>query len=451
MGEGVFVRSRRVSALVALAVSVATAAACTGPGPSAPGTSVSPTTPTGPVDLTVSVYGAPSEITAYQRIVDSWNVQHPLQQLTLSSTADRDAQRAALTSGAALPDIFLTSRRELGWLLENRVTQPLGELLDERGVNFGDDFQRDAITAFSAVDALQCMPWGVSPMVIYYNTRLVDFDQMTAEGLDAPVDHESWTFDQFQAAAEAAANAEPGARGLQIDQTLRGLAPFVYSAGGRIFDNDVQPTALAFASGETLSALETTLPLLRNPLVTLTDRQLQQASPVKWFKRGQLGMIEGFRSLTPELRAIPGLSFDVMPMPTISSRKTIGDISGFCMSATAANAGVAADVLQFFGAPQNVAQVTRAGYLVPANVEVAESADFLQPSLDPMHAAVFNETVRDIINPPLLDSYAELEAAIAPEFAKLFATGFLDLESVAAAIDAAAAPVLASLQPTPTP
>jgi multiple sugar transport system substrate-binding protein len=446
------VRSRRLVALVGLAVIAATATACSDGSPAAPGATSSPTSSTtGPVNLTVSVYGAAGEITAYQRIVDSWNTQHPLQKLTLTTTGDRDEQRAALTSGAPLPDIFLTSRRELGWLMEHQETQPVGELLDERGMNFGDDLQRDAIAAFSANDALQCMPWGVSPMVIYYNTRLIDFDQMLAEGLDAPLDHEAWTWAQFELAADEAAHAQPGARGLQIDQTLRGLAPFVYSAGGQLFDNDNLPTAMTFSSDSTTSALEKTLPLLRNPLVTLTDRQLQQAPPVWWFKHGRLGMIEGFRSLTPELRAIPGLSFDVMPMPTIDSRRTIGDVSGFCMSANADNAGVAADVLTFFAAPQNVAQVTRAGYLVPANVAVAESPDFLQPTLDPMHAEVFNETVRDIINPPLLDDYTPLEDAIGPELAKLFATGFLDLPTVTAAIDAAALPVLATLVPTPTP
>jgi multiple sugar transport system substrate-binding protein len=449
------VRSRRLTGLVALPLLLAVSlsvAACTGPGTTGPEPSSSPSSSaTGPVDLTIAGYGAPAEVTAYQQIVDSWNARHPLQQLTLVSAGDRDEQRTLLTSGEALPDIFLTSRRELGWLLENQAIQPVGELLDERGTNFGDDFQRDAITAFSAQDDLQCMPWGVSPMVIYYNTDLIDFDVMALEGLDAPVDHETWTLEQLQAAAEAAVQQQPGARGLQIDQTLRGLAPFIYSAGGQVFDNDAAPTALSFSSDATMSALEKTLPLLRNPLLTLTDEQLAEAAPEEWFERGELGMIEGFRSLTPELRAVPGLSFDVMPMPTISGRKTIGDITGLCLSATAADAGVGADVLHGFGTPQNVEAVAKAGYLVPANVEAAESPDFLQADRDPAHAAVFNETVRDIINPPLLDDYSALETAIAPEFAKLFATGFLDLAQVTAAIDAAALPVLATLVPSPSP
>ena len=40
----------------------------------------------------------------------------------------------------------------------------------------------------------------------------------------------------------------------------------------------------------------------------------------------------GFRNLVPELREAKDLSFDVLPMPTIDTRATIGDISGLCLS-----------------------------------------------------------------------------------------------------------------------
>ena len=48
------------------------------------------------------------------------------------------------------------------------------------------------------------------------------------------------------------------------------------------------------------------------------------AEALEWFKRGKLGMLPGFRELTPELRAVPNLDFDVMPMPTIDRAATRG-------------------------------------------------------------------------------------------------------------------------------
>ncbi|MFN7137642.1 MAG: hypothetical protein ACK4MU_09030, partial [Thermomonas sp.] len=46
-------------------------------------------------------------------------------------------------------------------------------------------------------------------------------------------------------------------------------------------------------------------------------------------------------------------------------------------------------------------EVARAGRMVPANLEVAESVAFLQPGLQPANAGVFNVAVRDIVLSPL--------------------------------------------------
>ena len=55
---------------------------------------------------------------------------------------------------------------------EGRV-QPVDELLEERGVQFGDSFERLGLEAMAANSALQCMPSDVSPTVMFYNRRLI--------------------------------------------------------------------------------------------------------------------------------------------------------------------------------------------------------------------------------------------------------------------------------------
>ena len=97
-----------------------------------------------------------------------------------------------------------------------------------------------------------------------------------SSGLDVPtVDDEdlskkpTWTLEQFQAAAEYASRPRRGIAGFYIAPTLRGLAPFIYSGGGNVFDNDDEPTSLAFSSDDTKSALEKVLPVLRDPKLSL--------------------------------------------------------------------------------------------------------------------------------------------------------------------------------------
>ena len=41
-------------------------------------------------------------------------------------------------------------------------------------MDFGDGYTRNGLEAFSADAALQCMPTDVSPLVVYYNPRLIE-------------------------------------------------------------------------------------------------------------------------------------------------------------------------------------------------------------------------------------------------------------------------------------
>ena len=98
-----------------------------------------------------------------------------------------------------------------------------------------------------------------------------------------------------------------------------------------------------------------------------------------------------------------------------------------------------------------VDRVVRAGYLVPANSEVALSEEFLQPGRLPEHSDVFNNSVRAIQIPPLLSVWPELEQAVRPELEELVQVPVLDdLEERLAEIDEESRPVLESDTATPT-
>ena len=275
----------------------------------------------------------------------------------------------------------MVSRDDLAWLRDEELTQPVDSLMDERGVDFGDDYSRDALQAFSADDRLQCMPYGISPMVIFYNKDLVDFDRMEARGLSVPDEERlsAWTFDQFAAAADFADPAAQGhPRGVRRADA-GGAGAVHHSGGGPMFDDETDPTSLAFSDDTTQDALERSLELLRSPTLTLTEEQLEEHTPLEWFKRGKLGMMEGYRDLVPELRRVQGLEFDVIAMPVLEQAATVGEVTGLCLSKDAASTPAAADFMVHLLDTPAGGRVARAGYLVPANLEVALSDDFLQP------------------------------------------------------------------------
>ena len=331
--------------LLATTLTVGLAACSDTPSSSTPQTeptSSPPSSAAEPVDLLFGAFGSNEEIAAYTTMAKGFEAVDDNAEVTVRAWQKHDGLRKDLEQGKQLPDVFLVSRRDLQWYVESGLTRPVDSLLDERGVDFGDAYSRAALEAFSSDNRLQCMPYGVSPQVVYYNEDLVDFVRMELRGLDVPAaDHRRWTWDQFVAAAEFAARPARGTKGVAIDPTLLGLAPFIYSGGGDVFDDDEEPTSLAFSSEDTQNALETTLALLRDPKVTLTENDLDGKSALEWFEEGKVGMITGSRALVPELREIEGLNFDVMPIPTIENQATVGEITGLCISEDAVSPATA--------------------------------------------------------------------------------------------------------------
>lgn len=444
-------RVRRVLAAgLALGVALGLAACDTESGPDV-GPSPAPTTAAVEKSrLTFGVWGSEAEVASYQEMVDGYNATSELTQVKVLAYPDNTALEAAVRAGGRkAPDVFLADRDDLVWLRDEDLNVPVDEMLDERGVEFGDQYSRAALEAFSDDRRLQCMPYSISPMVIFYNTRLVNFERMAARGLNVPSSAENarWSFDQFEEAARFAAR-RPRNKGVHVDPTAHSLAPFLYSGGGKLFDDEEEPTSFAFSDESSREALTRTLEVLRDPTVTLSDQQLARRTPLEWFERGRLGMIEGYRSMVPELREVEGLDFDVMPMPTLDSPATIGEITGACIGSGGDNVPAAADFLVYALSTDAVRTVARSGYIVPVNQAVALTDDFLQPDRQPEHAAVFTSSVGDLQVLPRLDVWPALDQSVAPLLDEMFTVPVLDdLDDLTSRIDEASRTVLDPEEP----
>jgi multiple sugar transport system substrate-binding protein len=408
-----------------------------------PKTTPSPTTPTGPTLLTFAVYGPPQVVTAYTKIAADFSAAHPD---TVVNVRPYDTHAEALEAlhkqlaRGNPPDAFLMDLSDLPDLVAEKAVRSLDELLAERHVDFGDGYQRDALEDYSSDSALQCMPVDVSPLVVYYNTNLVDLSRLTDPG-QAPITAETgWTLDQFQAAARQATRA--GVRGVYIAPDLAQVAPFVWSGGGHVVDDVEEPTTLSLADSGSMAGLEKLLEVVRNPQTTFNQTQLARRSALQRFKTGSLAMMLGYRDLTPQLRAQENLGFDVMPLPRIGARATTGESSGLCLSKASEHPEKTADFLAYAVSDDAMALLASTGYVVPTNIDVVNSDAFLQPTEQPASAAVFPEAVRSIHALPLVDTWPSVAASTGKLLQGLFYDPVIDpLEDRLKAIDAASAPL----------
>jgi multiple sugar transport system substrate-binding protein len=380
--------------------------------------------------LTFAVFGPEEERAAYQSLIAVFNSLYDGAEVELESYGSREALMGTIRESGEVPDVFLASDQDLAWLEQQEMLEPVDSLLIERGVDFGDMYSRDSVLAFSSDDRLLCMPVGISPMVLFYNTELVDFERMEQRELPVPSGElNAWDFEEFMAAAEFASRPRRGTRAIHVEPSVEGLSPFIYGGGGEVYNDPVTPTSLAFSSDGSRSALEQVLTVLRDPRLTLSNAELERRSALEWFK-------PGYRDLVPQLREVPGLQFDVIGMPAIERNATIGNLTGMCVSADSGNTTAAADFLVHMASNVSVRRVASEGYLVPANLEVALSPDFLQPGRAPDHALAFVNAIRTIVLPPLIDDEAALELVVADSISEmLFAPILTDLEALTRRID----------------
>jgi multiple sugar transport system substrate-binding protein len=445
-------RRARVAAVVAAAV-LCLVSACTSDGASPSPTaseSPSPSSSTeGPVTLRFAVYGTAQELAAYRAVASAYMQEKPEVTVDVEATGSRSAAEAKLdkqfVAGTA-PDLFLTDATALPSLVADSRVQPVDELLEERDVQFGDNYERLGLEAFAAEDKLQCMPTDVSPYVVFYNRRLLGATPLSTS-VDRPLEPaRGWWWGTFVEAARQM--TDPSVKGVYLAPDLTTLTALLRSAGSDVVDDPHEPTTLQLADGPTRSALERILTVARDEQITPTPEQLRAQGALARFKAGRLGMMFGTKALVPQLRAIPGLRFDVAPLPVLGRAQTIAEVSGYCLSAESQHTSAAADFLKFAIGDRAAELTAASGGSVPANLAALHSESFVQTGQFPLHEDVFTNVMRRADTMPNPLAWPEVVARTQPLLDRLFYAPVLDLDVLLPRIDSVSESLLQ--QPTPS-
>lgn len=397
---------RKLRGAVATVVLGASLAGCTSDEPTAaPDPTPSVTEPAAtespaePVTLELAVHGGPRVVRVYEKILAAFSEERP--EVGVELTVHPDAATAAAAVDASLanedgPDVFMLDPVYLPYFVQDQRLEPLDTLLEDRGLQFGDDYQRAALTAFSANSRLQCMPAEMSPLVVYYNRDLVSRQALAAEGIVLPRAEETWGWQEFEVAARQAALTDGfgPVKGVHLPADLEVVTAFVRSAGGEIVDDLFEPTSLTLTSDDALTAVAEVVALARDDQVALSLEDVEDRPAVDWFAEGQLGMFIGTREDLPELRKVEELRFDTISLPSLGRSRSVSQMSGLCIDARSDSVDAAADLVAFVVGPEASRIAARSGAIVPASLEIIYEGAFNQPSKQPRSAAAFAAGVR---------------------------------------------------------
>lgn len=402
--------------LAALAAIAVIAAGCTKQQPqSAPDL--------GPISILVS--GSPDEIAAYKTLLDEFRKARPGTEVSLleaSSAGDLTTRLSTSIAGGAPPDVFLMNYRLYGQFASKNAVEPVESRLKASKRIKASDFYPQAMTAFRWGGKQMCMPQNVSSLQVYYNRGL-----FTKYGVALPKD--GWTWNDFLGTAQLmtrdanghqikAGESEGGpapkaaVHGAGSEPAIIRVAPFVWSNGGKLVDDDLKPTRFTFDDKASLDALRNFIDLRIAYGVTPTDEEVKAADLVSRFSKGQLAMLLESRRITPTLRAAKDLDWDVASLPRYGNAASILHSDGFCLTAGGKHKDAAWSFIEYTMSADGQKILTATGRIVPSNIDVSKSEAYLDPAKAPKNSKVWLDAVPNLRSVPTLSTWAEIEAAV---------------------------------------
>jgi multiple sugar transport system substrate-binding protein len=202
--------------------------------------------------------------------------------------------------------------------------------------------------------------------------------------------------------------------GLGIEPSVIRLAPFVWSAGGELVDDERRPTRFALEQPEALEALQQFIDVRSRHRVTPSDQDREAEDDESRFANGRLAMLLSSRRSTPTFRTIQDFEWDVAPLPVLSEPAGILHSDAYCMASGSPRQDATWSFIEFALGAEGQRVVAKTGRTVPSLISVSRSPAFLDPNAPPRNARVFLDGIPEIRRVPSISTWPEIEDAVGP-------------------------------------
>ncbi|MBW3619210.1 MAG: sugar ABC transporter substrate-binding protein [Actinobacteria bacterium] len=374
--------------------------------------------------LSMMLFGGPEEVAGYEAMLAEFEDANPGVEVELTPVGNQDDLLAKLATGFAggtPPDVFLVNFRKFRQFADQDALAPVQPYLDASDELSAEDFVTPPLEAFRVDGELVCQPQNVSSLVVYYNRDLFE-----ERGVALPT--EGWTWDDLLSTAEELTG--DGVYGLGTEPALIRIAPFVWSNGGEVVDDQDAPTELELDAGPAREALDWFLDLSLVHGVVPPDVEERSEDAESRFIRGGLGMYLNSRKSVPDLRTIDGFTWDVAPLPVApgGTPVTMLHSDAYCISAGTGNEDGAWRLVEFAMGTRGQEILAGSGRTVPSRRDVLTSPAFLREDVPPANAEVFVSNAEIARATPNVASWHAVEKLADDILAEIF-YGRIDREA----------------------
>jgi multiple sugar transport system substrate-binding protein len=370
------------------------------------------------------VFGDPPEINAYRTLIKAFEKEDPDIDVQLVEASDREDLLAKLSTslaGGSPPDLFLMNYRFYGQFAARDVLEPLEPYVEDSDEFELDEFYPQAVAAFRWNGDVTCLPQNISSLVVYFNRDLFRRFRIPppTDGMRWPEFVDRAALMTRDAQGQMVRGADPDVPapntaqaeiyGLGVEPTIIRIAPFVWSNGGEVVDDEERPTGFALDSIEARLALQSFLELRTAHGVVPSDQEVEAEDDESRFANGRLAMLLGSRRSVPTFREAAKFDWDVVSLPVFREPAGILHSDAYCMTKASNEKDAAWRFVEFALGPEGAPVVARTGRTVPSLRSVAESDAFLDPRKKPASSRVFLDGIETIRRVPTISTWPEIE------------------------------------------
>jgi multiple sugar transport system substrate-binding protein len=374
------------------------------------------------------VFGDPPEIQAYRTLIRSFSAAEPDIDVQLVEASDREDLIARLSTslaGGSPPDLFLMNYRFYGQFAARGVLEPLQSYAEDSEEFELGDFYSQAVDAFRWDGEVTCLPQNISSLVVYYNRDLF-------ERFNVPMPKNAMPWNEFVFLASQMTRDENGQTvvgadpdlprpntapaeiyGLGVEASIIRLAPFIWSIGGEIVDDEEKPSRFTLDTPEAKHAIDAFFQLRTFHGVVPTDQEVEAEDDESRFANGRLAMLLSSRRSVPTFREAAKFDWDIVSLPVFQKPAGILHSDAYCMTKASDSKGAAWRFVEYAVGPEGAPVVARTGRTVPSLRSVAESDAFLDPAKKPANSRVFLDGIEHIRRVPTISTWPEIEDASA--------------------------------------